>query len=172
MDFGPVLGAGILIFGLRIVDISLYTIRIMMVADGNKRLAWMFAFFQALVYVNALRLVFSDLGNWPKILGYALGFATGLVVGMGIEERLAIGHRYLRIISSTRGDQIAEQLRERGFGATEIPGNGLHGTVDIITTIVRRRETAEVVSLVTTIDENAFITAEKIKPVRQVSFRF
>ncbi|HSO27208.1 MAG TPA: DUF5698 domain-containing protein [Anaerolineales bacterium] len=166
------LGAALLIFGLRVVDISLYTLRIVMVADGYKRLAWIFAFLQATVYVNALRIVFSDLGNWPKVIGYALGFATGLVVGMIIEQRLAIGHRYLRIISPTRGDQIAERLRADGFGVTEIPGKGLEGVVDIITTSARRREINKIVAMVDEIDETAFITAEKISPVRKVSFRF
>ena len=167
-----VIGAGVLVFSLRVVDISLYTLRLMMMTDGHKRLAWIFAFLQATVYINALRIVFSDLGNWPKVIGYALGFATGLVVGMLIEERLAIGYRYLTIMSPTRGDQIAERLRADGFGVTEVSGSGMQGTVDIITTSVQRRATDEVVAMVAAIDDSAFIVAEKIKPVKDVSFRF
>ncbi len=113
----------LIIFSLRIVDISFYTIRILMVMRGRKGLAWIFAFFQASVYVIALRFVLSDLGNWGKTLGYAAGFATGLVVGMAIEERLAIGYSHLRIISSLARGRISRRFthrwlrRDRGFWA-------------------------------------------------------
>ena len=50
------------IFFLRVVDVSLYTVRLMMVMRGRKLLAWIFAFFQSFVYINALRLVLSDEG--------------------------------------------------------------------------------------------------------------
>jgi len=56
--------------------------------------------------------VLSNLDNPLTILGYAAGFATGNVVGMLIEERLAIGHIHMSIISSARGVALAQALRD------------------------------------------------------------
>ena len=95
----PALLPGLLIFSLRIVDVSLYTLRFMMVIRGRKRLAWIFAICQSLVFVTAITSVISDIGNWIKVIGYAAGFATGNVVGMLIEQRLAIGFSQLNIVS-------------------------------------------------------------------------
>jgi len=153
----------LLIFSLRIIDVSLYTLRIMMVMRGRKGLAWIFAICQSLVFVSAITSVIADIGNWPKVIGYAAGFATGNVVGMLVEPRLAIGYSHLRIISSGHGLEIAEQLRAAGFGVTEISGQGKDGMVEMVSCSVQRRKTNQVLAIVDHIDQQAYITVENIQ---------
>ena len=98
------LSAG-LIFTLRVTDMTLDTLRVLFVMRGRKPIAWILGFFQAAVFVIAITFVLRDLTNVLNIIGYAAGFATGVVVGMVIEERLAIGHIHMRIISSRRGSR-------------------------------------------------------------------
>jgi uncharacterized protein YebE (UPF0316 family) len=155
------------LFLLRLVDISLYTIRIMMVVRGRKRMAWIFGFFQSIVFVTALRAVLSDLGNWGKILGYAAGFATGVVLGMWIEGRLAIGYTHLRVISPRRGAELAEQLRQAGYAVTEVSGNGKDGMVSLLNCSVLRRKAPAAINIVEQTDPEAFITAEAVRAVRR-----
>ena len=104
------LSAG-LIFFLRVCDMTLDTLRMLVVMRGRKGIAWALGFFQALIFVLAISSVLSNLENPLNVLGYAGGFATGIVVGMFIEERLAIGHVQLSIVSSRRGAAITERLR-------------------------------------------------------------
>lgn len=153
----------LLIFSLRIIDVSLYTMRIMMVMRGRKALAWVFAICQSMVFVTAITSVISDIGNWAKVVGYAAGFATGNVVGMLIEQRLAIGFSHLRIVSSGYGIEIAEQLRNAGFGVTEISGLGKDGMVEMISCSVQRRKTKEALAIVDQIDQAAYVTVENIR---------
>jgi len=155
------------IFALRVVDITLYTLRIFMVVRGRKGMAWLFGFCQAFVYVNAMRLVLSDLGNWWKILGYAAGFATGMVIGMWFEGRLAIGFTHLRVISSRQGAALCEHLRQAGYGVTEISGRGKDGAVTIMNCNVRRKNTSHIIQIIQEIDPDAFITAEAVRSVRR-----
>lgn len=155
------------LFFLRMVDISLYTVRIMMVVRGRKSMAWLFGFCQAFIYVIALRAVLSDIGDWGKILGYAAGFATGIVVGMWLEGRLAIGYTHLRTISPGRGTELAERLRLEGYAVTEVSGQGKDGTVTVLNCSIRRRKTAEVVKIIQEVDAEAFITAEAVRSVRR-----
>jgi len=155
------------LFLLRLVDISLYTLRIMMVVRGRKRMAWVFGFFQSIVFITALRAVLSDLGNWGKILGYAAGFATGVVLGMWIEGRLAIGYTHLRVISPRRGAELAEQLRQAGYAVTEVSGQGKDGMVSLLNCSVLRRKAPGAINLVEQIDPEAFVTAEAVRAVRR-----
>jgi uncharacterized protein YebE (UPF0316 family) len=163
--------SALLIFVLRVGDVSLATVRVLMVVRGRKALAWVLGFGQALVFVVALQAVLSDLGNWLNILGYAAGFATGNVVGMLLEERIALGHTHLRIISSGRGAEVAEHLRGAGYAVTEISGRGKDGTVTLLNCSVLRKRVMEVKDLVEEIDQEAMVTAEDIHPVRRGFWR-
>lgn len=161
----------IVIFSLRVVDMSLDTLRMLFVIRGRKALAWVLGFIQSTLWVIAITSVLSNLDNILNIIGYAGGFATGIVVGMTIEERLAIGHGNLRIISPRKGSAITEQLREAGYGVTELPGRGRDGMVTILDVSVKRKDILNVRKLVDQTDPDAFITVEEIRPLHRGFWR-
>ena len=164
------LGAG-LIFLLRVCDMTLDTLRVLVVMRGRKGIAWVLGFFQASIFVLAISSVLSNLDNPLNVIGYAAGFATGNVVGMLIEERLAIGHIHLNIVSSRLGSAIAEHLREQGYAVTEIPARGKDGMVSLLHVSVLRKNVDRVRKLVNEIDADAFITSEDVRPVRRGFWR-
>ena len=161
----PAILSALSIFVLRMVDISIYTMRITMVMRGRKYLAWVFGFFQAFIFVTAIRAVLVGQENLLNIAGYAAGFATGNVIGMLIESKLAMGITHLRVISPRRGVELAEGLRAAGYAVTEVAGRGFHGTVVVINCSVRRREAPIVEKLVAQMDNQAYITAEDVRLV-------
>jgi uncharacterized protein YebE (UPF0316 family) len=164
------LGAG-LIFLLRVTDMALDTLRVLMVMRGRKGIAWILGFFQSAIFILAISSVLTHLDNPLNVIGYAAGFATGNVVGMWIEEWLAIGHVSITIVSSRRGAAIADHLRAEGFAVTEIPARGKDGMVSLLTCSVLRKNVADVRNLVNEIDAEAFITAEDVRPVRRGFWR-
>ena len=161
----------LLIFFLRVGDMSLDTIRVLFVVRGRKGLAWVLGFAQSAIFVLAISSVLSNAKNVMNVLGYAGGFATGNVVGMLIEERLAIGHILLTIISPMRGAVIAEQLRAAGYGVTEVPARGKDGTVTMLHCSVLRKDIDNVETVVLEADPGAFVTAEDVRPVRRGFWR-
>lgn len=164
------LAAG-LIFLMRVSDMTLDTLRVLVVMRGKKAVAWVLGFFQSSIFVLAISTVLSNLNNPLNMIGYAAGFATGNVVGMLIEERLAIGYLHLRIISSRRGAAIAEALRAEGYAVTEIPARGKDGTVSLLAISVLRKNTGKIQEMIRTIDDEAFITAEDVRPLRRGFWR-
>jgi uncharacterized protein YebE (UPF0316 family) len=164
------LAAG-LIFALRVSDMTLDTLRVLTVMRGRKGIAWILGFFQSSIFVLAITSVLQNLDNPLNILGYAAGFATGNVVGMFIEEKLAIGHIQLSIISPRRGAAIAERLREAGYAITEIPARGKDGMVTLLSCSVLRKSADQVRGIVNEIDDSAFITAEDVRPIRRGFWR-
>jgi uncharacterized protein YebE (UPF0316 family) len=164
------LGAG-LIFLLRVGDMSLDTLRVLVVMRGKKSIAWILGFIQSAIFVIAITSVLENLQNPLNIIGYAAGFATGNVVGMLIEERLAIGHTQLNIISSRRGSAIAERLRAEGYAVTEIPARGKDGMVTLLNVSVLRKNVEKVRHAANEVDAEAFITAEDMRPIRHGFWR-
>lgn len=159
------------IFFLRVVDMSLDTIRVLFVVRGRKTIAWVLGFFQSAVFIIAISNVLTNKQNILTIFAYAAGFATGNVVGMLIEERLAVGHIHISIVSPARGVGIAEMLRDQGYAVTEISARGLGGTVTLLHVDVMRKQLEAVEKLVRNTDPEAFVTAEDVRPVRRGFWR-
>jgi uncharacterized protein YebE (UPF0316 family) len=160
-----------IVFGLRVTDMSLDTLRVLFVIRGRKALAWTLGLFQSLIWVVAITSVLGNLDNLWNVAGYAGGFATGVVVGMVLEELLALGHGHIRIMSSRRGSAIAESIRQAGYAATETSGRGKDGTVTVIDCSVRRRDIDRVRNEVFRSDPNAFITVEDVRPLHRGFWR-
>ena len=161
----------LLIFALRVADMALDTIRLLYVVRGRKFLAWLIGFFQALVFIIAIANVVTGKIGWMSVLAYALGFATGNLVGMWIEERLAIGFIRLTVVSARLGSALAENLRAHGFAVTEVSGRGKDGVVAMLSVSVRRREFDQVETVILETDADAFITAEEVRAVRRGFWR-
>jgi uncharacterized protein YebE (UPF0316 family) len=164
------LGA-ISIFGLRVVDMSLDTLRMLFVVRGRKGISWVLGFFESAIFVIAITSVLSNLNNPMNVIGYAAGFATGNVVGMLIEERLAIGHIRLQIISPRLGVALSQLLRDAGYGVTEISARGKDGMVSVLSVSVLRKDVVRVQKIVLEKDPDAFITSEDVRPLRRGFWR-
>ncbi|HEX5437908.1 MAG TPA: DUF5698 domain-containing protein [Gemmatimonadaceae bacterium] len=161
LPYGP-----FLIFGLRIIDVSLDTMRVLNAVRGNRVVAAALGFFQALVWIVAVGVAIKHLDSIYHILGYAAGFATGTLVGITIERALAYGVTTVRIVSQHGGVEIAEAMRERGYGVTEIPGFGRDGGVEIVNSVVQRQHVGEVMRIVDAWDPAAFVTVEEPRVLR------
>jgi uncharacterized protein YebE (UPF0316 family) len=159
------------IFALRVSDMTLDTLRLLFVVRGKKALSWVLGFFQSIIFVIAITSVLQNLDNPLNIIGYAAGFATGNVVGMLIEERLAIGYVKLSIVSSALGTVLSHTLREAGFAVTEIPARGKDGMVSMLSVSVKRKDVARVEAVIKQKDAQAFVIAEDVRPLRHGFWR-
>jgi uncharacterized protein YebE (UPF0316 family) len=153
------------IFALRVCDMTLDTLRLLFVVRGRKGIAWVLGFCQSMIYVFAISSVLANLDNPINLIGYAAGFATGNVVGMMIENKLAVGHIHLQIVSPRRGVALAQSLREAGFAVTEIPARGKDGMVHVLSCDVLRKNVAKAEKIIHSVDDGAFVTSEDVRPI-------
>ena len=154
------------IFALRIVDVSLDVMRVIFAIRGKRGVAAVLGFCMALVWIFAVGNAVKHLDSVLHILGYAAGYAAGTFIGITIERAVAYGLSTVRIISRHGGVEIAESLRERGYGVTEQSGYGREGNVEIVHVVVQRAHMAEVMAIVDRYDPQAFVTAEEPKILR------
>lgn len=150
----------LLIFALRVVDVSMATVRMLMVVRGARAIAAVISFFEILIWVVAAGAVIQNLASPLHAVGYAAGFASGTAVGMWLESKLALGVCSVRVFSTHSQRQLAETLRDQGYGVTEQDGRGREGPVAILHAVVRRRDVRDVTRTVERHDPDAFVTVQ------------
>ena len=82
----------LLIFFARVGDVSLGTLRVVMVTQGRRGRAALFGFFEVLIWVFAAAKVISSLGKPQLAVAYAVGFAVGNYVGLTLERWVVMGN--------------------------------------------------------------------------------
>ena len=162
-----ILVTALLIFCLRLVDVSLGTVRLLMIGRGQRKIAPLLGFVEVTIWVIAISQVITNLDNIINILAYSGGFAAGTLVGMWIEDKLPLGHVGISIVSTTQGQEIARKLRQADYGVTELIGSGQSGVVNLITTIVTRKDVKDVFQLVNQTDPRSFIAVDDMKVVKR-----
>ncbi|WP_026895483.1 DUF2179 domain-containing protein [Clostridiisalibacter paucivorans] len=156
------------IFMARVIDVSMGTIRTIMVVQGRKTQAALIGFFEIIIYTMALATVVKQLDDIGNILFYALGFACGNYVGGYIEEKMALGDITAQIIlkSNENVDNIIEDLRDNGFGVTVLEGQGKEGVRKILKITLKRKNINNLRQIIDNLDNEAFITVSDAKYIK------
>ena len=158
--------AALSIFALRILDVSIGTLRIGMLVRGHRGLAGLFSFFESLIWLAAAAQVLSNLDSPAKFIAYAGGYAAGTMLGSTLEQWMAIGNSLVRIVSPVNSPNPSDELRKLGYYATVVNGSGRDGDVRISFSVIPRKKVQEVLELVRRVNPAAFVTFEETTPVR------
>ena len=154
---------GIVIFLVRIIDVSLGTLRTISIVQG--RMGWAFAtgLFEISMWLLVITAVIQKIVESPFLaIFYAFGFSTGNVVGILIEKKLAMGYTNFRVISSKQGKLIAERINEKGYRATTFEGEGKEGKVIEVYVVCERKSLPAIIEIVREIEPDAFYVTEQV----------
>ena len=160
----------LLIFVARVIDVTLGTLRIIFVSRGRKFLAPLFGFVEVFIWVAVIAQITRGAHNIVAYLAYAAGFAAGNFIGMTIENKLAIGTLVIRIIVQNNADDLITHLRAAGYGVTSVDAKGASGAVQLIYTIVQRRDLANVIDIIHHNHPNAFVSIEEARSTEKGIF--
>lgn len=137
-----------LIIVIQLIYVPMLTLRTISMVKNLKRLTTLFGFLEALIYVFGLTLVLSGDSNTAELVVYALGFAVGLLVGMLVEQKMAIGYITMLVNINHADPQLTALLRGQGFGVTVFKGEGQSGEryrLDILTSRKREKEVLRII---------------------------
>lgn len=156
----------ILIFFMRIADVSLATVRMLLIMRNHRVLAPAIGFFEVLIWIFAAGVAIQHLESPLHLLGYAGGFAAGNWVGLWLEGKMALGLSAMQVFSPSHGSEVAAALREIGHGVTQFQGRGRDGPVDVVYSVVKRKNAREAMEAVHGLDEDAFVTLGDISAIQ------
>ena len=155
----------LLIFLARICDVTIGTVRIMLVARGRRIIAPLLGFVEMMIWILVVRQIMLQISNWASYIGFAGGFAVGNYVGMYIEEKLAMGVQVIRIITKKDANELFNYLKSKGYGVTLVDAQGSMGPVNIVFTIVKRADQQKVIDIIQQFNPNAFYSIEDVRTV-------
>lgn len=157
----------LLIFALRVVDVSMATVRVLLIVRNAKVLVPLIGFFEVLIWIFAVSSVVSNLDSPLLMVGYAAGFAAGNLVGLMLEERMALGLATLRTVVREGGAAVATALREEGFGVTEMVGRGRDGEVEVLYSVLARRRVQAALRIIDAMAPASFVVVDEPRAVRR-----
>ncbi len=160
----------LLIFVSRVIDVSIGSVRIIFLYRGLKLLTPILAFFEVLIWLFAIRVIFLNLANPVCFIAFAAGFATGNYVGILLEERLALGYRMIQVITRKDASELIAALKQRNFGVTRVNAEGTTGAVHVIFMVLKREHITEALTLVRTFNPKAFYSVGEVREVREGIF--
>jgi len=160
----------LLIFMARICDQSIGTMRIIFVSKGKRNIAPILGFFEVLIWIVAISKIMQNLDNYVNYIAYAAGFATGNLVGMIIEEKLAMGVQLIRVFAHERGQELVMALNNNGYGATSVEAHGARENIHLIYSVVNRNELNNVIGVINNFNPKAFYTIEDVRAVNEGIF--
>jgi len=152
--------SALLIFVLRVCDVSIGTLRTLFTVRGRKYVSASLALAESAIFIFALSRVMKNVNNPSAMFAYALGFATGNFVGITIERWIGSGTILARIVA--KNPVLLVGLREQGFGVTVMQGEGREGDVAILFVVAPRRRERELLNLTEQLDPNAFVTLDAV----------
>jgi uncharacterized protein YebE (UPF0316 family) len=145
MDFLQNLGYGIyfVIFFGKIIEVTVSTLRMVLINRGERVKGSIIAFFDILLWLIITGTVLQGYKEDPlRIVFFALAFAVGNYLGSWLEDKLAFGLSSVQVIvsESPESKMLAQVLRNEGFAVTTIQGSGRSGQRDILMLHLKRKK--------------------------------
>lgn len=164
-----ILLTGLVIFVARICDVSLGTMRTIITVQGRTVVAFFLAICEITIWILVASAVINQVQEQPiLVVFYAFGYATGNVVGIIVERKLAFGLIILRVITRKAGQYLADSLRQKGQPVTVFNGEGMAGPVQELYIVCRRRHLKWILPDVRSIDPDAFYVIEQARDISKV----
>lgn len=151
----------------KIVEVSMATVRIVLITKGERKIGAFIGFFEVSLWLVLVSTVLTNIMADPlKIVAYALGFALGNYIGSMVEEKIGIGSAEVQaIVKSDHGPALASTLRDQGFAVTVMHGEGKSHSRDILLMYISRKKVRKCVELIKAAQENSVITVSDKKPI-------
>jgi uncharacterized protein YebE (UPF0316 family) len=150
---------------INIVYVSFFTIRMILTLKGQRYLAAFLSMIEVVIYVLGLGLVLNNLNEIQNLIAYAVGYGIGVIVGMKIEEKLALGYITVNVITKEYDKNLPKLLREKGYGVTDWEAHGLEGNRMAMQILTPRKFELKLYDLIKTTDPKAFIIAYEAKTI-------
>lgn len=153
----------ILIILVQLLYVPMLTLRTISMVKNLKILTTFFGFLEALIYIFGLAIVLSGEQSALEMIVYALGFGMGLLVGILVEQKLAIGYTTMHVNINHNNEMLVAELRDKGFGVTVFRGEGKFGSRNKLEVLAKRKRESELLKLIYQNEPNAFIVSYEPK---------
>ncbi|CAD2079694.1 UPF0316 protein [Phocicoccus schoeneichii] len=145
------------IFVINIAYVSFLTMRTISTLKGYRYVAASLSVCETFIYIMGLGLVLDNLDKPQNIAAYAFGFGIGILLGIKIEEKLALGYLVVNAITAEKDKDLPMMLRDLGYGVTHGYQYGRDGERTNLQILTPRRYEKKLIATIKELDPKAFI---------------
>lgn len=156
------------IFCVRIIDVSLATIRTIITVKGKKIYATIIGFLEVFIWFMIVKEALNtDIKSIWIAISYAGGYATGTFIGSSLADIFIKGTFSIQVITSTKNDKMIEEIRKKGYAVSVIDAKGKNNTEKYMLYIeINKKNLKDIKNLIEEEDEKAFIVVSETKLVQ------
>lgn len=151
----------VIIFLLQVTYVTVLTVRTIFTIKGYRYAAALLSAIDVLIYVVGFKIILDNLDQPINLVIYCLSYSVGILVGMYIEERLALGYINMNVVSKDEHTTLAKELREQGYGVTTWLGEGLEGQRKVLMVTTQKKNQARLCELIKQVDQEAFVISSE-----------
>ena len=162
------------IFFVRLLDVSLGTIRTIMVVKGKNFYAAIIGFMEVLIWFLVVREALNvDNMNIFIPISYSGGFAVGTYLGGILSNKFISGNYGVQVILSDSDHKKVDIIRENGFGVSviNIKGKLLERSKLMLFIEINKKRFSDLEKLIKKIDSKAFVVVNETKTVQNGFFK-
>lgn len=154
------------IFFVRILDVSLGTIRTIMTVKNKNLIASIIGFVEITIWFLVVKeAINTDSNSIFIVLSYALGFSTGTYIGGIISYKYIKGYVTVHIITNNK--TLEQTLRKNRYGVTKLKIDGLEqDDKEMLIVQISNKRTEELKLLISKIDPKAFLVISDTKYIQ------
>ncbi|MFA6801270.1 MAG: DUF5698 domain-containing protein [Acholeplasmataceae bacterium] len=158
----------VFIFFAKIIEVTIGTMRVILITKGFRRPGTILAFFEIMLWVFVASSVLSTITEMPiKGIVYSAGFVAGIYIGSLLESHLAVGKMEIRAIASLPSSVlIISALREAGYGLTSVDAHGKDDVRVLIIIFANRKNKDKVIKIIKSADDKALVVAQEISLIQ------
>jgi uncharacterized protein YebE (UPF0316 family) len=162
----------LMIFFVRIVDVSLGTLGTVLIIRNKRFLGSVIGFVNVAIWFLVVRQALSieNASLWITV-AYAGGFATGTYVGSWVESKLAFGSSSVTVITRGVRDDVVDVVRKTGYAVSVVKCHGKEGENLMLIIEVGRKKVNDVIKVVNTIVPDSFISVSDTTKIINGYFR-
>ena len=153
-----------LILLAKTIEVTLMTLRIILIAKGYRKEGTLLSFVEILLWTFVASRVIMGLAEAPiKGIVYSIGFSIGVYLGSRIESYLAMGRVLIQaIVRQESASQILSALRGKGYAVTTIKAQGRDSEKTVLMLFANRKGKEEIVQEINRLDAKAMIITNDV----------
>jgi uncharacterized protein YebE (UPF0316 family) len=153
----------VFVFVAEVTVVTLCTMRTIFISRGRKCLAPVLGVFEVSIWLFAIGQVMRNISDVGCFLAFASGFAAGNYFGILIEKKVAIGNLVVTVTSHRDTRILIDNLKLAAYGVTVIGAQGATGPVQVVSTVIKRKELNRVLTIIKGFDGNAFYSVSELQ---------
>jgi len=153
----------LIIIGINVVYVSMYTLRMIFVIKGQRLLASIISVVDIFIYMTGLGIVLKNLDNPWNLAAYCVGFGLGVYIGSRIEEYLALGYVTVQVTVDCVEIELPSKLREYGYGVTSWLADGKDGHRLMMQVLAKRSNERKLIHILDKLCPKAFVVSYEPK---------